>query len=691
MSRNLLFFISTVLLSVSAAAQSAVFTSEDIVLDIDVSSRMMIMPTSSDYRTDYVRAELVFYPREDKRQEIISLETEPKAERDKQTLVFQWDEPTQRDFDFTVSSRIRTKNVLDKIRSKVRFPITNIDDDLYYYTQPGGTIDINQDIRNLASSLAEGEDDLYQVVFNIARWVKTNIEYDLSTVTATAVQKSSWVLDNRQGVCDELTNLFIAMVRSLGIPARFVTGISYTDSDLFDENWGLHGWAEVYFPEYGWVPFDVTYGEMGFVDAGHIKLTESVDSNKSTTRYEWKGVHVDLETSKLDIQTDVVELGRKMDPLLTIETDIHKRSVGFGSYNLIEATVKNDHNYYVPTEVFISRSNGYELVGENRKPILLAPNERTRVFWVIRVNDDLEDEFVYTFNVAAYTTRNATSEKVFTASPDEDVYSLEEIDDILDIKKESVKKTYSREVALLCDTKEDSVGLGEEILITCTLQNTGNTFMDDLAVCLDDECSEISLAINQEEQIMFTKTFSETGSKDLQVTAKNDEISKVDFVKVVALDEPKISLSELEFPDSVSYEEKYTISFVLKKDSLAVPKDIVVRVKQGALSKTWEFDELNSERKFILNLNSVELYSEDNPFELLVTYQDDEGEEFVTRENFSVALTDITAVHKAGMMLRRMSSGMNTYYTLIVLSAVIFGLILGVVFKGRKKKPEDYW
>src|SRR3989338_2220208 len=108
---------------------------------------------------------------------------------------------------------------------------------------------------------------MYVASFLLASWVKENVRYDLTTLTAEAVQTSSWVFQERRGVCDELTNLFIAMARSVGIPARFVTGTVY--SGLLP-GWGNHGWAEVYFQGYGWVPFDVTYGQYGWIDPSHV-------------------------------------------------------------------------------------------------------------------------------------------------------------------------------------------------------------------------------------------------------------------------------------------------------------------------------------------------------------------------------------------------------------------------------------
>src|SRR3989338_5822205 len=235
---------------------------------------------------------------------------------------------------------------MQEVRQKIDFQIQELPEDIIAYTKPSETIDSNnEDIVRIASELAKGEDDLYVAVFKIADWTKNNINYNLSTLTAEVSQKASWVLENKQGVCDELTSLFIAMLRTLGIPARFVSGISYTDSPLFPEKWGPHGWAEVYFPSYGWVPFDVTYGEFGWIDPTHIKFKDSIDSDEPSTYYQWLGRNAELNTRKLDIKTSVISNIGQIQIPLSIEASTLKKSVKFGSYNLVEATIENLNDF----------------------------------------------------------------------------------------------------------------------------------------------------------------------------------------------------------------------------------------------------------------------------------------------------------------------------------------------------------
>jgi transglutaminase-like putative cysteine protease len=57
------------------------------------------------------------------------------------------------------------------------------------------------------------------------------------------------------GVCQDHAHLFIAAARSIGIPARYVSGYLWTGGD--DEAYeASHAWAEAFVPELGWVGFD---------------------------------------------------------------------------------------------------------------------------------------------------------------------------------------------------------------------------------------------------------------------------------------------------------------------------------------------------------------------------------------------------------------------------------------------------
>jgi len=73
-------------------------------------------------------------------------------------------------------------------------------------------------------------------------------------------------LQNREGYCEQFSGAYAAMARSLGLPARVAVG--FTEGERDPENPDTfqvrgvhaHAWPEVYFPEFGWVPFEPTPG-----------------------------------------------------------------------------------------------------------------------------------------------------------------------------------------------------------------------------------------------------------------------------------------------------------------------------------------------------------------------------------------------------------------------------------------------
>jgi transglutaminase-like putative cysteine protease len=68
------------------------------------------------------------------------------------------------------------------------------------------------------------------------------------------------VLKARGGVCQDFAHVMIAVCRSWGVPARYVSGYLFTDrkgGDRSDPD-ATHAWVEVFLPSLRWVGFDPT-------------------------------------------------------------------------------------------------------------------------------------------------------------------------------------------------------------------------------------------------------------------------------------------------------------------------------------------------------------------------------------------------------------------------------------------------
>ena len=85
----------------------------------------------------------------------------------------------------------------------------------------------------------------------------------------TGVQSPSETLRLGTGSCRDMAVLMIETSRSLGYPARFVSG--YLESPNTRVGRGsTHAWAEIYLPDRGWTGFDPSIGKR--VGPGHIAV-----------------------------------------------------------------------------------------------------------------------------------------------------------------------------------------------------------------------------------------------------------------------------------------------------------------------------------------------------------------------------------------------------------------------------------
>ena len=85
----------------------------------------------------------------------------------------------------------------------------------------------------------------------------------------SGVQSPAETLRLGTGSCRDMAVLMIEISRSLGYPARFVSG--YLESENSKVGRGsTHAWAEIYLPERGWTGFDPSIGKR--VGPGHIAV-----------------------------------------------------------------------------------------------------------------------------------------------------------------------------------------------------------------------------------------------------------------------------------------------------------------------------------------------------------------------------------------------------------------------------------
>lgn len=97
-------------------------------------------------------------------------------------------------------------------------------------------------------------------------------EYQYKQGATTVFTTPYDVYEQRQGVCQDFTNLFICLARLLGVPARYTCGYVYVRPDAANVRMSLasHAWVQVYLPEVGWKGFDPTNGSL--TQTEHVRV-----------------------------------------------------------------------------------------------------------------------------------------------------------------------------------------------------------------------------------------------------------------------------------------------------------------------------------------------------------------------------------------------------------------------------------
>ncbi len=118
------------------------------------------------------------------------------------------------------------------------------------YTQPDAAI------LALAQAAAGGFDAIERLHQLMAR-IRESVAYETgATASGTTAAEA---LAHGSGVCQDHTHIFLAAARSIGYPARYVSGYLHGAGGALGGDAG-HAWAEVHTEGLGWVGFDAANG-----------------------------------------------------------------------------------------------------------------------------------------------------------------------------------------------------------------------------------------------------------------------------------------------------------------------------------------------------------------------------------------------------------------------------------------------
>ena len=132
-------------------------------------------------------------------------------------------------------------------------------------TRPGARM------RALVAGLDVDRTDKLAVLHALSRAVLEAVAYEIGHTDVNTPAEEA--MGAGRGVCQDHAHVFIGCARSLGIPARYVSGYLMMN-DRIDQEAG-HGWAEAHVESLGWIGFDVSNGISP--DARYVRVATGCD------------------------------------------------------------------------------------------------------------------------------------------------------------------------------------------------------------------------------------------------------------------------------------------------------------------------------------------------------------------------------------------------------------------------------
>lgn len=174
-------------------------------------------------------------------------------------------------------------------------------------------------IVELGKQIAGNDKDGRSVARKIGEWTYTNLKW--KKVESDVVD----TLASREADCLEHAELYVALARSLGLPARVVTGAALSGGAF-----GAHAWVEVYLGK--WVELDPTWGLMDHVDATHLRF----DGDAFTSYAMLNQIELEITAARrtvAEFQRDPIRLVKEFS------LDESKRELAFDLSLTVEHTL----------------------------------------------------------------------------------------------------------------------------------------------------------------------------------------------------------------------------------------------------------------------------------------------------------------------------------------------------------------
>ncbi len=188
-------------------------------------------------------------------------------------------------------------------------------------------------VKKLADEITAGKRTNYEKVKAIEEYLSANFPYTLSPGGLPKDRDfvDYFLFDEKQGYCTYFASAMAVMVRSIGLPSRYVEGYAMPQEPVSENtyivtNENAHAWVEVYFEGFGWMPFEPTPGGFQQVQETAAAVVEETveptpepeaDSADAAVEDDWEdaaNIHIEKVYSIIWVLFLVIMIGSLGSP-----------------------------------------------------------------------------------------------------------------------------------------------------------------------------------------------------------------------------------------------------------------------------------------------------------------------------------------------------------------------------------------